>query len=111
MAVKVFEELLNNRIVDHIDKCGLLISSMVLGLLNQLIFLQLYLIELLVHFTGWGLLEWWYLIYARFLTGCGIVVFITDLNIMEFQVRYLALFLLFLVIDGFKCLWMGSLDN
>ena len=23
MAIKVFEELLNNRIVDHIDKCGL----------------------------------------------------------------------------------------
>ena len=46
---KVFEKLVNNRIVHHLEKCGFfLISSMVLGLLNQLqIFLQLYLIELL----------------------------------------------------------------
>ena len=30
---KVFEKLVNNRIVDHLEKCGLfLISSMVLGL-------------------------------------------------------------------------------
>ena len=34
---KVFEKLVNNRIVDHIKKYGAyLISSMVLGLLNQL---------------------------------------------------------------------------
>ena len=40
---KVFEKLVNNRIVDHLEKCGLfLISSVVLGLLGQLqIFLQL----------------------------------------------------------------------
>ena len=34
---KIFEKLVNNRIVDHLEKCGLfLISSMVLGLLDQL---------------------------------------------------------------------------
>ena len=34
---KVFEKLVNNRIVDHLEKCGLfLIYSMVLGLLDQL---------------------------------------------------------------------------
>ena len=34
---KVFEKLVNNRIVDHLEKSGLFfISSMVLGLLNQL---------------------------------------------------------------------------
>ena len=34
---KVFEKLVSNRIVDHLEKCGLfLISSMVLGLLDQL---------------------------------------------------------------------------
>ena len=34
---KVFEKLVNNRIVDHQEKCGLfLISSMVLGLFDQL---------------------------------------------------------------------------
>ena len=54
---KVFEKLVNNRIVDHLEKC-FLISSMVLGLLDQLqIFSQLYLIELLGLLTGLGLLE------------------------------------------------------
>ena len=46
---KVFEKLVNNRIVDHLEKCGLF-SSMVLGLLDQLqifSFSQSYLIELL----------------------------------------------------------------
>ena len=34
---KVFEKLVNNRLADHLEQCGLfLISSMVLGLLNQL---------------------------------------------------------------------------
>ena len=41
LVSKVFEKLVNNRIVDHLEKCGLsLISSMVLGLLNQLQILQ-----------------------------------------------------------------------
>ena len=46
---EVFEKLVNHRIVGQLEKCDLfLISSMVLGLLDQLqIFLQLYLIELL----------------------------------------------------------------
>ena len=45
---KVFEKLVNNRIVDHLEKCGLffLISSMVLGLLDQLqIFSQIFLVR------------------------------------------------------------------
>ena len=37
------------------------------------------------------------------------LVFFTNLSLMEFQVRYLVLFLLFSVIDGFKWFWMGSL--
>ena len=56
---KVFEKLVNNRIVNHLEKCGFfLISSMVLGLVNQLqTFLQLYLIVLLGLLTGLGLLK------------------------------------------------------
>ena len=58
VVIKVFEKLVNNRIVDHLEKCSLfLISSMILGLLDQLqILLQLYLIELLGLLTGLGLL-------------------------------------------------------
>ena len=59
---KIFEKLVNKRIVDHLEKCDLfLISSMVLGLLDQLqIFSQLYLIEFLGLVTGLGLLELWH---------------------------------------------------
>ena len=56
---KVFEKFVNHRILDHLGKCGFfLISSMVLGLLDQLqIFLQLYLIDLLGLITSLGLLK------------------------------------------------------
>ena len=39
------------------------------------------------------------------------LIFFTDLSLMEFQVRYLALFLLFSVIDNFKWFWMESLHK
>ena len=83
---------------------------MVLGLVDQLlIFSQLYLIEMLGLLTGLGLLELWHLIYPRLLTGFGMLVFFTNLSLMEFQVRYSALFLLFSVIDDFQWFWMESL--
>ena len=100
---EVFEKLVNNGIVDHLEKCSLLISSMVLGLLDQLlIFSQLYLIELIGLLTDFGLVELWHLIYPRHLTGFGMLVLFTNLSLMKFQVRYLALFLLFSVLDNFK---------
>ena len=86
-----------------------LISSMVLGLLNQLlVFSQLYLIQLLGLLTGLGLYELWHLIYQKLLTGFDMLVFFINLSLMEFQVRYLALFLLFSVIDSFELFWMAS---
>ena len=39
------------------------------------------------------------------------LVFFTNLSLLEFQVRYLALFLLLSVIDGFEWFWMGSLHE
>ena len=80
-----------------------LISSMVLGLRDQLLtFSQLYLIELLGFLTDLGLLELWQLIYPRYFT---------NLSLMEFQVRYLTLFLLFSVIDSFEWFWMEGLHK
>ena len=85
------------------------ISSMVLDLLDELqIFSQLYLIEFLGLLASSGLLKLWHLIYARLLTGFGMLVVFTNLSLMEFQVRYLVLFLLFSVIDSFKWFWMES---
>ena len=70
---KVFEKLVNNRIVYHLEKCGLF-SDFQYGLRSsdQLqIFSQLYLIELFGLLTGLGL-ELWHLIYPRVLTEFGI---------------------------------------
>ena len=87
-------------------------ENMVLGLLNKpQIFLLLYLIELLGLSTGLGLLKLQHLIYPRLLTGFVMLFFFTNLSLMEFQVRYLGLFLLFSVIDGFEWFWMGSLHK
>ena len=89
-----------------------LISSLDLGLLDQLqIFSQLYLIELLGLLAGLGLLELWCLIYQRILKGFRMSAFFTNLSLMEFEVRFLVLFLLFLVIDGFEWFWMESLHK
>ena len=72
---------------------------MVLGLLDQLlIFLQLYLIELLGLSKGIGLLEGISKAFERF----GMLLFCTNLSLMEYQVKYLPLFLLFSVIDTFE---------
>ena len=60
-----------------------------------LLWSQLYLIELLGLWTGLGLLKLLHLIYSRLLTGFSVLVFITNWSLTEFQVRYLALFLLF----------------
>ena len=85
---------------------------MVLDLLDQLkVFWQLCLIELLGLLTGLGLLELQHFIYLRLLTGFGMLVFFTNFSLMEFQVRYLTLFLLFSVIGGFWWFWMGNLHK
>ena len=85
---------------------------MVLGLLDQLlIFSQLCLIKLLGLLTGLGLLELWHLIYPKLLKEFGMPVFFTNLSHMEFQVRYVTLFLLFSVINDFEWFWMESLHK
>ena len=60
MINKVFEKLVNNKIVDHLEKSDFffLIFIVVLRLLDQLqIFSQLCVIELLELLTDLGLLE------------------------------------------------------
>ena len=51
------------------------------------------------------------MIYSRLLTGFGMMVFYTDAGLMEFQVRYLALFLLFSVIGTFEWFWMENIHQ
>ena len=51
------------------------------------------------------------MIYQKLLTEFDILVFFTGLGLMEFQVRYLTLFLLFSVIGSFWWCWLGSLHK
>ena len=100
---KVFEKPANNGVVDHLEKCGtfFLISRMVLGLLDQLqIFLQVS-NSLARAFNRSGATQAVALVilkaydrvwHAGLLQKCTI----------DIQVRYLALCLLFFVIDGFE---------
>ena len=57
------------------------------------------------------LLELYNLIYPRLSTGFGVQVFFANLNLLELQVRYLPLYILFSVIDRFGYIWMGSLHR
>ena len=89
-----------------------LIFSIVLDLLDQIqIFWQLFLIELLGLLTSLGLLELYHLIYPRLSTEFDMLLFFTDLGLMEFQVRYLALFFHLSVIGSFSWFWAGSLHK
>ena len=84
---KVFKKLVNNKFVDHLEKMWpfFLISSMVLGLTDQLqILWKFYLIELLGHFIDLRLVELQHLIYPRLLTEFGMLVFLTNLSYMVF---------------------------
>ena len=84
---------------------------MVSGLLDQLLIFSRLLSDRIARaLTGLGLLELWHLMYPVLLTGFGMLVFFTKSSLMEFQVRYLALFL-FSVIDSFKWFWMESLHK
>ena len=66
---KVFEKRVNNKVVDHLEKYGLLDQLQILW--------QLYLMELLELLTDLGLLELQQLIYPRPLTGFAMLVFFT----------------------------------
>ena len=82
---------------------------MVLGLLDQLQIYPVVSDKTTRAFNMSGATQAVTFIYPRLLTGFVMLVLFINLSPMEFQVRYLALFLLFAVIDGFKWFWMENL--
>ena len=69
------------------------------------------LIELLGLLTGLRLLDRQHLIYPRLSIEFGMLVYFTNLGLMELQVRYLTLCLLFSVIGDFGWFWIGTLNK
>ena len=110
---EVFEKLVNNRIVDHLEKCGLffhfqyafrsprstadlltVVSDRIAWSFNRSVAIQT---------AGLDISKAFHKVWHTRL--------FTNLSLMGFQVRYLALFLLFSVIDGFEWFWMESLHK
>ena len=51
------------------------------------------------------------MVYPRHSTGFAMLVFFMNVSLMEFLVRYLALFLLFSVIESLEWFWIASLHK
>ena len=108
---KVFEKLVNNRIVDHLEKCGLF-PDFQYGFRSSRSTADLLTVvsdRIAMAFNRFGATQAVALDISK--AGFGMLVFFRNLSLIEFQVRYLALFLLFSVMDGFKSLWMESLHK
>ena len=102
---------LNSSINNHLEKCGLF-SDLQHGLRSSGSTADLLTVvsdRIARVFNTSGVTQAVTLDIPKLLTLFGMLVFFTNLGLLEFWVRYAALFLLFSVIDGFKWFWMGSL--
>ena len=102
---KVFEKLVNNRIVDHLEKCGLF-SDFRYGFRSTRSTADLLTVvsdRTARAFNRSGATR------AVALDISKAFDRVWHTGLMEFQVRYLALYILFLVIEGFEWFRMGSL--
>ena len=91
---KVFEKFVNNRIVDHLEKCGLF-SDFQYGFRSSPSTADLLTVvsdRIANVYNRSGLLKLWHLIYPMLFVGFSMLVFFTNSNLVEFQVGYLALF-------------------
>ena len=113
VVTKVFEKLVNNRIVVHLEKCGLFCDFQY-GFRSSRSTADLLTVvtdKIARAFNRSEATQAVALDISKALTEFGMLVFFTNLSPMEFQVRHLALFLLFLVIGSFGLFWMGNLHK
>ena len=107
---KVFQKLVNNRIVDHLEKY-VLFSDFQYGFRSSRSTADLLTVvsdRIARGFNRSRATRAVALDISKALTEFDMLVFLTNLSLLEFQVRYLALFLLFSVIGGFGSFWMGN---
>ena len=100
MVSKVFEKLVSNRIVDHVEKCSFFFNFQY-GFRSS----QLNANLLTVVFDRIARA------FNRSRATRAVALDISKVFDREFQVRYLAIFLLFSVIDGFEWFWMRNLHK
>ena len=109
---KVFEKLVNNRIVDHLEKY-VLFSDFQYGFSSRSTAdLVTVVSERIARaFNRSGATRTVALDITKAFDKVWHAGLFTSLSFMEFQVRYLVLFLLFSVIDGLEWFWKGSLQK
>ena len=110
---KVFQKLVNNRIVDHLEKCGLF-SDFQFGFRSSRSTADLLTVvsdRIARAFNRSGATRAVALDISKAFNRVWHARLFTNLSLMEFQVRYSALFLLFSVIDDFEWFWMESLHK
>ena len=107
---KVFEKRGNNRTVDHLEKCGLF-SDFQYGLRSSRSSADLVIVPDRIAFNRSGATRVVALDILKTFDRVWHTGLLHKLSLMEFQVRYLALFLLFSVIGGFVWFWMRSLHK
>ena len=111
---KVFEKLLNKRIVDHLQICGLS-SDFQYGLGSSQSTSDLLTVispdRIARAFNSSGATRDVAIDVLKAFIRLGMLVFFRNLSVMEFQVRFLVLFLLFPIIGGFGWFWMGNLHE
>ena len=113
MVSKVSEKLVNNKIVDHLEKYGLF-SDFSYGFRSSQLTADLLTVvsdRIARAFNRSRVTRAEALDVAKAFERVWRAGFFTILSLMGFQVRYLALFLLFSVIEGFKSFWVGSLHK
>ena len=101
---KVCENFVNNRMVDHLEKSGLF-PNFRYGFRSSQSTVDLLTVvsdRIARAFNRFGATQAVALIYRRLSTEFGMLAFFTNLGLMEFKVKYLALFLLFSVIDNLE---------
>ena len=101
--------IISNRIVHHLEKCSLF-SNFQYGFRSSQSTADL-LTVVSDRTEGLGLFELYHLIDPRLSTEFDMLVFFTNVGLIEFQVIYLALFFLFSVIGSLEWFWMGNLDK
>ena len=83
---KVFEKFVNNRIVDHLEKCGLF-SDFQYGFRSSRSTADLLTVvsdRIANVYSRSGLLKLWHLIYPMPFVGFCMLVFFTNSNLVEF---------------------------
>ena len=107
---KVFEKLVNNKIFDHLDKCDLF-SDFQYDFSSSRSTADLLTVvsnRIARTFNRSGATRAVVLDRSK---AFGMLVYFSNLRLMEFQVKYLALFLLFSVIVGFEWHWMEIISS